>query len=104
MKHFFLLLATLVSTTAVLSAQSSHNHKPAEGCVSDASTAIAIAQIILKKTYGEDNMARQMPLTASIKSGIWTVEGTLPKNHVGGVALIEIRKDDGKILRVTHGK
>jgi hypothetical protein len=37
--------------------------------------------------------------------GIWIVEGTLPKQYTrGGVAVAEIAKDDGRVLRVNHGK
>jgi NTF2 fold immunity protein len=32
------------------------------------------------------------------------VEGSLPKGAKGGVALAEISKEDGRIIRVSHGK
>ena len=64
---------------------------PAEGYVPTAEVAIKIAE--------------QEPYKATLAEGVWTVEGTLPKRYKkGGVAVAEISKRDGRILRVVHGK
>jgi hypothetical protein len=35
----------------------------------------------------------------------WIVEGSLPSSHqLGGTAVAEISRTDGRILRVSHGK
>ena len=54
---------------------------------------------------------KERPFTAKLENGVWMVEGTLycgqpPKTEgcLGGVAEIEIGKDDGRVLRVSHGK
>lgn len=41
---------------------------------------------------------------AILRDGVWYVEGSLPKGLVGGVAIAEIAKDDGRILRISHGQ
>jgi hypothetical protein len=43
------------------------------------------------------------PYRATLKEGVWTVRGTL-KTSMGGVALAEISKSDGRITCVSHGK
>jgi hypothetical protein len=104
MKPLFVAFTLWLAMVVSLIGQSPHNYTPTDGYVPDAPTAVDVGRVILEKIYGKENISRQLPLTATLKSGIWTVAGTLPKNYVGGVALIEIRKDDGKISRVTHGK
>ncbi len=50
-------------------------------------------------------MARSiLPYRTSLKNGIWTVEGTFHGTGLGGVAIAEIAKGDGKIVRVSHGQ
>lgn len=53
--------------------------------------------------YGAENIERQKPLTATLENGVWTVTGSMPKPVPGGVALAEISKRDGRILRIRHG-
>jgi hypothetical protein len=82
-----------------------HNYKPAQGYVPDAATAIKIAVAVWEPIYGEENISQQEPYTAVLVNGIWIVEGTLPQQYnLGGVAVAELAKDDGRILRVSHGK
>jgi hypothetical protein len=82
-----------------------HNYKPPQGYVPDAATAINIAVAVWEPIYGKERISQQKPYKAVLVKGIWTVEGTLPKQYtVGGVAVAEIAKDDGRILRVSHGK
>ena len=73
--------------------------------------AMRVAEAVWVPIYGEENIVRQRPFHAELKKGIWQVSGgsgpalgdrSAPR--VGGVAYIEIRKRDGKILKVTHGK
>lgn len=81
-----------------------HNAKPTVGYVPDAETAIRIAVAIWEPIYGRTQIEGQKPYRASLKDGIWTVEGSLPKGWIGGVALAQIAKDDGRILQVSHGQ
>src|SRR5437764_401937 len=64
-----------------------------------------IAVAIWEPIYGEDKIASEKPYQARLDTkGVWVVEGSLPKGWLGGVAIAEIAKDDGRILRVSHGK
>lgn len=77
---------------------------PKEGFVPDAKTAIRIAEAVWAPIYGTESIERQRPLNATFSNGVWTVTGTLAPARKGGVALAEISKADGRILRVSHGK
>jgi NTF2 fold immunity protein of polymorphic toxin system component len=71
--------------------------------VPDEQTAIRIADSVLAERYGRDQLESEKPLIATLSDTIWTVTGTLPPGNEGGVAEIEIRKADGRIIHVTHG-
>ena len=110
MRKLFIITFVIffLSIPFFLFAQEEHSYKPKEGYVPDAVTAIKIAEAVLVPIYGEKVINEENPLKAVLKDGVWIVEGTLhcPEGQrcLGGVALIEISKDDGKILRVSHGK
>ncbi len=80
-----------------------HNFVPKEGYVPDAKTAIKIAEAVWLPICGSDIYDKK-PFQAVLKEDVWHVKGSLPKYMVGGVPEIWIQKQDGKILRVTHGK
>ena len=92
----------MLMLTMSLSAQDSY--KPKEGFVPDKETAIRIAEAIWIPIYGKGAIESQKPLVASLKGSVWTVTGTLPQGLKGGVAIAEISKKDGRILRVIHEK
>ncbi|MCW3053820.1 MAG: hypothetical protein JWN14_2990 [Chthonomonadales bacterium] len=80
-------------------------YQPKGGFVPDAETAIAIALAVWGPIYGKENIAREKPFTATLKNGIWRVQGSLPREYThGGVAIAEISKKDGRILGVIHEK
>lgn len=81
-----------------------HSAKPEKGFVPDAKTATKIAVAIWEPIYGEKQIAKQKPYRAVLTNEIWIVEGTFHGTAKGGVAIAEIAKADGKILRVSHGK
>jgi hypothetical protein len=66
-------------------------------------TAVRVAEAILYPIYGE-NVYQQRPFIAILENEIWVIEGSLPEGMKGGVAYIEIRKKDCKVLKVSHGK
>lgn len=71
----------------------------------DSKTAIKIAVAVWEPIYGEKHIAGEKPYTARlVNNSVWIVEGSLPKQYTGGVAIVEIAKEDGRILRVSHGK
>lgn len=106
MKQVILFVGLLVASVAVLLAADApkHNVKPKQGYVPDEKTAIRIAVAVWEPIYGEGQVAKQKPYKAALTNGVWTVEGSLPELKVGGVAVAEIMKDDGRILRVSHGR
>jgi hypothetical protein len=84
---------------------SENNFKPKDGYVPDAETAKRIAEAVWIPIYGKELIEGERPFEATLAGGVWTVTGkSLPRDALGGVAEIEIRKDDGKILRVIHGQ
>ena len=81
-----------------------HNAIPKTGAVPNEATAIKIAVAVWEPIYGADKIADEKPFRATLADGVWTVQGSLPKGWMGGVALAEISKADGRILRISHGK
>ena len=70
----------------------------------DAETAIHIALAVWLPIYGKEKIESEKPYTATLKEGVWTVTGSVPRgDYVGGFAIAEISKQDGTILRVSHG-
>ncbi len=102
-----LLLAStigFVALTAPGQSSGEQDYKPRQGFVPDQATAIRIAVAVWEPIYGRENIARQAPYTARLAGETWEVEGSLPPNADGGVALARISKADGRILRVSHGR
>jgi hypothetical protein len=101
-------VACFVGVFAVAFAQG--KPPPKDGYVPDADTAIKIAVVVWSRIYGEREIAAEKPYHASLKDGIWTVQGSMPKEvsekptAVGGVAYAEIAKTDGRILLIGHGE
>ena len=81
-----------------------HGYVPPSGFVPDSITAVRIAEAVWIPIYGEARIRGEHPLRARLAGGVWTVEGSLPPGWVGGVALAEIARSDGRILRVSHGQ
>ena len=82
---------------------------PKNGYVPDAETAIKIAVAVWSPIYGERVIAAEKPYRATLKDGVWTVQGSLdqssdPPQVVGGVAYAEIAQKDGCILVIGHGE
>jgi hypothetical protein len=87
---------------------SKHNYNPADGIVPDELTATKIAEIVLKRAYGDEIINRELPLQATLRTdNVWIVRGTWAHSYSsdarGGVATVEITKKDGQILRMSHG-
>ena len=84
--------------------------------VPDAAAALKIAERILIKTYGKSQIDYERPLSARLVKDVWIINGTLccpdesgrrtckPYACAGGVAVLKLRRQDGKVLSITHGK
>ena len=83
---------------------------PKDGYVPDAATAIKIAVAVWSRVYSESEIAAEKPYRATLKDGVWTVQGSLPEDDqgrpqfVGGGAYAEISQKDGCILSIGHGE
>lgn len=97
------LYAEIYNTT-LLTYLKKYNFKPKDGYIPDKETAIKIAIAIWTPIYGKKEIEKQKPYNAALDSGIWFVSGSLPKGWHGGVAEAEIIKENGKIIRISHGK
>lgn len=101
-----ILLLLLFASSEILLGQETgrHNYKPVVGYVPNGETAIKIAVAVWTTIYGKDQIEKEKPYSAVLREGIWYVSGSLPPGYAGGVAEAEISKDDGRILRISHGK
>ena len=98
-------LMSLAAALVFAAETATHTLRPKDGFVPNAKTAIKIAVAVWEPIYGEDKIAREKPYRARVgTNGVWIVEGSLPEGYLGGVAIAEIAKEDGRILRVSHGK
>src|SRR3954462_11554011 len=86
---------------------------PAAGFVPDSKTAVAIAEAVLIPVYGKKQIEGERPFAAKLKGDVWTIAGTLncpdgkggvTTDCVGGVAVVRISKNDGRVLYMRHGK
>jgi hypothetical protein len=104
MRSSYLTVLCLTIFVTAASFAAPFSYKPVIGYVSDAKTALAVAEAVLIPIYGADNIGRERPFVVTLQGQTWIVTGTLPHGVVGDVAEIEINKDDGRILRVSHGQ
>jgi hypothetical protein len=99
-----LLCLAAVAAESTNEASGRSNFTPKDGFVPNQETAIKIAVAVWEPIYGAKEIAGEKPYQARLTNDIWLVEGTLHKNHIGGVAEARIAKNDGRILNVSHGK
>jgi hypothetical protein len=106
MKSVSRLVAILVLTGACFG----QTPTPTNGYIPDEKTAVRVAEAILSPIYGEGVIAGERPFHATLKDGVWTVNGSLPKPKnpqfivMGGTAQICIDKRTGAILSYAHYK
>jgi len=100
--------AALLVTTAA-----GQGYRPSNGFVPDEATAVKIAEAVLIPVYGAKQIDSERPFTATLKKGVWTVAGTLrcpdgkggfSTDCDGGVATVQISKEDARILSMVHYK
>ncbi|MCC9043947.1 YbbC/YhhH family protein [Myroides sp. M-43] len=81
------------------------NIPPIDGFIPNDSTAVRIAETMLYKVYGENNIVRQRPYNIALKQdSIWCIQGNLPEGWEGGVFYIELNKNNGKVEKMFHDK
>lgn len=100
----FTLLYGVFMCMNLASANEPHSYVPELGYVPNEETAVRIAEAIFYPIYGEEKIKEERPFKATLNNDVWTVEGTLEEGFLGGVAIAEISKKDGRIIRVSHGQ
>ena len=76
-----------------------------EGVIPDAETAAKVAYLYVAAVYGESHSVHEQPYQIRlINKQIWTIEGYLSPNALGGTFYICIEKYTGKIWAMSHGK
>jgi hypothetical protein len=67
-------------------------------------TAARIAEVLLVRVYGRRQIDRQLPLDMAPEAQGWVATGRLKPTQVGGVAVVELARSDGRVVRMTHGR
>lgn len=101
------LSALVVLSTLIIGSHAvadERNGQPPVGPVSDEAAAINIAVSFWERIYGKEKIEQQKPHKAVLKGSVWHVSGSLPKGSKGGVAEADIRKNDGYLINIWHGK
>jgi hypothetical protein len=75
---------------------------PKGGLVPDQETAIKIAEVVLFRLYGQENIIAQRPYKVKKDDDIWWISGTLNSNEFGSAFNIAISKQTGAILHLEH--
>ena len=87
----------------VVTANDWKTFRPDSGIVSDSIAAIQLGEVYISHIFGSGILKLQLPLQATLEGDHWRVNGVLPPNHVGGVAVVRISREDGRILQIMHG-
>jgi hypothetical protein len=96
----------------LLTAANAQSYTPKDGFVPDSTTAVKVAEAVLIPVWKE-KIESERPFTATLKKGVWTVDGTLhcpdgkggmTTNCMGGTAEVKLSKADGRVLKMIHYK
>jgi hypothetical protein len=72
--------------------------------ITDKETAIAMAEPLLFKIYGKEEIESERPYEVYLIDGYWYISGTLPKGYLGGTFIIIINSINGEVIRLIHEK
>jgi len=72
--------------------------------ISDKEMAIAVAEPMLFKFYGQENIIEERPYEVYLIKGYWYITGTLPIGYKGGTFLIITNSANGQVVKISHGK
>jgi NTF2 fold immunity protein of polymorphic toxin system component len=98
------LPALACSIAIAFAADPKHTYMPPAGYVPDSNTAIKIVVAVWEPIYGARKSRGKTRITRryTMMFGLLLVQ--LPERMLGGVAIAEISKQDGRIIRVSHSK
>ena len=74
------------------------------GVIATPEQAMAVAERVWKKAYGEGVIDRERPFLVARGERCWFVEGTIPRGACGGVAHVVLGADDGRVVEIYHTK
>jgi hypothetical protein len=97
------LILIVLSTVIIIFSSMQINEDQELNYVPNDTTAIKIAEAVWLPIYGKRIYSCKPFKAKLIDSITWEVSGTLHADK-GGCPHIELRKSDGKILSVYHGK
>ncbi len=100
-----LLLALALSMAPAAGLTANTIAIPPKGELVDEHASILIAEAVVAQTYGNRVVFSERPFKATLLGDVWTVRGTPHcTDCVGGVAIVDISKNGGRVLRIVHGK
>lgn len=70
--------------------------------ISDQETAVALAEVLLFKTYGENKIKSERPYEIHRIDNYWFIKGTLERGSDGGTFVTILDAKDGRIMRMFH--
>jgi len=100
----FLFVAIGLGTASAWRARAAEN----DGVfvVRDAETAVLFAEAVIQQEYGNDELKRLSPLSATKKGDKWVVRGDIDQRHPrktrGGIVEVEIAVEGGTILKIRY--
>ena len=94
------LKTALKNTGTIPELEIDYDAKP----IPDTRSAVNIAEKILFKVYGNEEIKKQRPYNVVFQTNYWIINGTMSKTEIGGVFLIILNSKDGKILKLIHGE
>jgi hypothetical protein len=72
-------------------------------CITNEKKAKELAEEVWLQAYGK-RIYNEMPFIATLHDSVWIVKGSKSGRKKGGVAYVELRKVDCKVLKISHGK
>ena len=78
---------------------------PPNGLIPTQEVAIQVAEAVLSHLYGAEPIRKQRPFKVNLSEGVWTIEGSYPEpRNPTGIAVVQLRQEDGQLLQVTQGQ
>jgi hypothetical protein len=80
------------------------NQRVVDMVIPDSATAVVVAEPILFKVYGKDEILGEKPYKVNSVDGYWVLTGTLPEGYVGGTFVIIMAAKDARVIKLIHYK
>ena len=78
--------------------------RPPSLLIPDEKTATGVAEAVLFKVYGEEEIKDERPYETFLIDGYWVIRGTIPLGYDGGGFEIIMDSKDGRVIHLTHYK